>query len=211
MRNDWKDSNLRSQLNEGTWSPEKHQADKWVCITCHKHWQNLGHTGLIIYYRFNAFWIYPSAARGPLAFMRLCAMPYYYLIKPLFQLIRFLPDRHIVLSNYNTIIIISTKMLLKLNPPGLCAHVYSGLHKPQSNGHVEILAAHVNILHSFRKLILCVKLYFFMSMYFGYDYSFFNQWRSFSGLLSMTWEHTVLMYPPYRFLPNEALQTYQPP
>lgn len=161
MRNDWKDSNLRSQLNEGTWSPEKHQADNWVCVTCHKHWQNLGHTGLIIYYRFDAFWINPRAARGPLAFMRLCAMPYYYLIKPFFHLIRFLPDRHIVLSNYNTIITISTKMLLKLNPPGLCAHVYSGLHKPQLNVHARDFGSSRQYITFIQKINSLCKAIFF--------------------------------------------------
>lgn len=208
MRCDWKDNNLRSQLNEGTWSPEKYQADMCVCVTCHKHWQNLRHMGLIIFYRFDAFWVYPRSARGPLAFMRLCAMPYYCLIKSLFQLVRFLPDRHIVLSNYNTIITISIKMLLKLNP----LHMFMvGCINLNQMCMLEILAAHINILHLFRKLVLHVKHIFFISVYFGYDYSFFNLWRSFSGLLIMTWEHTVLMYPPYRFLPTSALQTCQPP
>ena len=163
IRRDWKDSNLRSQLNEGTWSPEKHQADMCVCVTCHKHWQNLRHVGLIVYHRFDAFWVYPRSARGPLAFMRLCAMPYYCLIKPLFQLIRFLPDRHIVLSNYNTIITISTKILLKLNSPGLCAHVYGGLHKTQSNVYTRNFGNSHQYITFIQKISSSCKAYFFSS------------------------------------------------
>lgn len=93
-------------------SRKKHQADKWVAVTCHKHWQELRQAGLIIYYRFNA-WIYPSAARGTSGLHETVCYAYYYLIKPLFQAYKVLPDRHIVLSNYNTIINISTNMFLK--------------------------------------------------------------------------------------------------
>lgn len=89
------------------------------------------------------------------------------------------PDRHIVLSNYNTIITISIKMLLKLNPPGLCAHVYGGLHKPQSNVYSRDFGSSHQYITFTQKISYLCKPYFFMSMYFGYDYSFFNQRRSF--------------------------------
>ena len=133
--------------------------------------------GLIIYYRFDAFWVYPRSGRGPLAFMRLCAMPYYCLIKPLFQLVRFLPDRHIVLSNYNTIITISIKMLLKLNPPGLCAHVYGGLHKPQSNVYARDFGSSHQYITFIQKISSSCKAYFFHLNVFWIRLFFFQSMK----------------------------------